>query len=140
VTIKTHKPEGNGASQLVQLMKIHGYNKDINIELGTVTAAPPALKVRLDNMTIDLEAEDLVIAERLTKRKEKITIRATNVTDTMSAVTVGANGSHIHDITALTLTQAEIEYLDELKVGDRVVVAEVDEGQTYIILDRAVFI
>lgn len=113
MTIKTAQPEGNGASQLVQLMRRHGYNKDINIELATVTAAPPALRIKVDNMAIELEAEDLIVAERLTSRKERIRI----------------NGG----------AESEIEYLDELQIGDRVIVAEVNEGQTYIIIDRSVF-
>lgn len=113
MTIRTAQPEGNGASQLVQLMRIHGYNKDVNIELGTVTAAPPALKIMIDNMAIELEADDLIVAEQLTKHTRQIKL---------------AGGS-----------AQVLEYQDELKVGDRVIVAEVDEGQTYIILDRVVF-
>lgn len=135
MSIRTIQPEGNGASQLVQLMRIHGYNKDIDIELATVTAAPPELKIKIDNMPVELEKDDLIVAQRLTKRKEKITIKATAVTEAMS--TEGYT-PHTHDITSLTLTDAEIEYLDELKVGDRVIVASVDDGQTFIILDRAV--
>jgi Protein of unknown function (DUF2577) len=131
MSIKTQQPEGNGASQLVQLMKIHGHNKDVDIELATVTAAPPALRIKIDNMPIELEADDLIVAERLTTRKEKITITAPTVT----ATAVG--GGNI-PVQLLTLTEAEIEYGDELSIGDRVIVAEVNEGQTYIILDRAV--
>ncbi|KTT57430.1 DUF2577 family protein, partial [Staphylococcus epidermidis] len=36
------------------------------------------------------------------------------------------------------VSELEIEYLDELQVGERVIVASTDEGQTYMILSRAV--
>jgi hypothetical protein len=151
MTIKSGiKPEGSAASQLVQLMQHHGYNKDIDIEVGTVTADPPALKIKIDNMSIELEADDLIVAERLTKRTEKITIKSagktviksSQVTESMQQA---GDPLHTHGITSttlsgadLTVTEAEIEYLDELAVGDRVIVASTDKGQTYMILDRAV--
>lgn len=120
MTIKTGlQPEGNAASQLVQLMRQHGYNKDIEIELGTITGAPPELKLRIDNMPIELEADDLVIAERLTKHVRKVRTATTEAALAAAPVTY-------------------IQYEDELSVGDRVIVAATDSGQTYMILDRAV--
>lgn len=107
--------EGSGASKMVQLIKKFGHNTDINIELGTVTASPPALKIKIDNMNLELEADDLIVAMCLTKHKRTITFK-----------------------TATSTTDAEIEYTDELKKGDRVIVAEINKGQTYVILDRAV--
>lgn len=87
--------EGSGAAQLIQLVQRFGYNKDTDIELGTVTAAPPSITVRLDNSPIELDKDDLIVAER---------------------VTIGTG----------------------LKAGDRVIVASVNGGQRFIILDRAV--
>lgn len=109
--------EGSGPSQLVQLIKQIGYNKDIDIELATVTSSSP-LKVKVDNMKIELEGSDLVIAEYLTKHTREIRI-TTEPTDD------GLDSSYLH-------------YRDELKTGDRIIVASINDGQTYIILDRAV--
>jgi hypothetical protein len=110
MTVRTFQPEGSPASQLVQLMRIHGFNKGIDIELATVTAAPPDLKIKIDNMSVELEADDLIVAERLTQYTR----------------TVSINGG----------IDSTIEFKDELQVGDRVIVASVKEGQSYIILDR----
>ena len=61
------KPQGNGASQLVQLMRLHGHNKDITFELGTVTSAPPEVSIRLDSVEFDLDKSDLIFASRATE-------------------------------------------------------------------------
>ena len=59
------KPQGDGFSQLVQLMRKHGHNKDVEIELGTVTAPPPEVLIRLDSLGFDLDKGDLIFAGRL---------------------------------------------------------------------------
>ncbi|MFT4413183.1 DUF2577 domain-containing protein [Fredinandcohnia humi] len=139
---------GTGASQLVQLIQKFGYNKDVDVELATVTAPPPNLKIKIDNMNVELEKDDLVVAQHLTKHKRRLTIKGTNSNLVSSSVidsmTQNGSGPHTHDITSLTIqgnltvTDAEIEFLDELKAGERVIVASVDNGQLYIVLDRAV--
>jgi len=53
--------EGSGASKLVQLVREIGYNKDVDIELATVTAPPPNLKIKVDNMSVELQKDDLVV-------------------------------------------------------------------------------
>lgn len=104
--------EGNGAARLIQLMRQHGYNKDVDIELATVTSAPPNIKVKIDNMNIELDRDDLIVAQYLTKHKRQVKIDG------------GAT--------------VELEYQDELKVGDRIIVASVKNDQLYIVLDKAV--
>jgi len=59
------KPQGNGYSQFVQLMRKHGHNKDIDIELGTVRAAPPEVAIRLDGFDFDLYKGDLIFAGKV---------------------------------------------------------------------------
>lgn len=103
--------EGNGAIRLIQLMRKHGYNKDLSIELATVTSPPPNIKIQVDNMKIELDKDDVIIAQYLTKHKRQVRI----------------NGG----------TTVELEYQDELKAGDRVIVAS-DRDQVFYILDRAV--
>jgi hypothetical protein len=153
---KRLKIEGDPYSKMVQLMSTHGYNKDVNIVLGTVTAAPPDLKIQPDNMPFELDKDDLIVLEHLTNHKRTITIRkhpteptkidinSTNVTEAMS---VQGYIPHTHDVFSLglvdvqnnfTFERAEIEYLDELKEGDRVSIACLDEDMTYIVLDRVV--
>jgi Protein of unknown function (DUF2577). len=105
--------EGDGAARLIQLMRQHGYNKDVDFELATVTSAPPNLRIQIDNMKVELDRDDLVVAQYLTKHKRQVKI----------------NGG----------TTVELEFQDELKVGDRVIVASTRNDQLYIVLDKAVF-
>ncbi|EMI10363.1 DUF2577 domain-containing protein [Anoxybacillus gonensis] len=104
--------EGNGATRLIQLIRQHGYNKDVDIELGTVTSDPPSIKIQIDNMKVELDQDDLIIAQYLTKHRRQIKINDGTILD--------------------------VEYQDELKAGDRVIVASIKSGQLYIVLDRAV--
>lgn len=73
--------EGNGAARFIQLMKRHGHNADMTLDYGTVTSAPPAIKVRLDGDTFDLDADDLVVAgsvaDKLTAGK-RVAVLVTN--------------------------------------------------------------
>jgi hypothetical protein len=104
--------EGGGAARLIQLIRRHGYNKDVDIELATVTNAPPDLKIKVDNMKVELDRDDLIVAQSLTKHKRQVKIDG------------GAT--------------VELEFQDELKVGDRVIVASADNDQLYFVLDKAV--
>jgi len=152
---ETEELEGTGASLFVQLIRKFGYNKDINIELATVTADPPNLKIKIDNMPEELEKDDLIVAEHLTKHKRRIKLTLPKFTLTAfetSSLNVDYSSSVSIDFNGLTMTGtgkgttpdntesefAEIEFTDELKKGDRIIVAEIMEGQMYIILDRAV--
>ncbi|WP_033842323.1 DUF2577 family protein [Geobacillus vulcani] len=69
----------------------------MSVELGTVTNAPPDLKIKVDNMKVDLDRDDLVVAQYLTKHKRQVKIDG--------------------------VTTVELEFQDELKPGDRVIVA-----------------
>ncbi|MFB9328609.1 DUF2577 family protein [Paenibacillus aurantiacus] len=143
--------EGSGASQLVQLIKELGHNIDVTIELGTVTAKPPELKIKIDNMNIELEKDDLIVAQSLTKHTRTVNLKNTGKTSIdASSVTkflpdflyagqgsLTFKGAKIAD-SDLIAENTELEFTDELKEGDRVIVAGIHEGQTYIVLDRAV--
>ncbi len=144
--------EGSGASQLVQLIRAIGYNWDITLELATVTAPPPELKIKVDHMNVELEKDDLIVAQSLTKYKRKVNVKSEGKTEvsstsiTQASVLVVSSGSgEITKFTSfgmssanLTVQEAELEFTDELKKDDRVIVAGIHQGQTYLILDRAV--
>lgn len=145
--------EGSGASQLVQLIRTIGYNSEITFELATVTSAPPQLKIKVDHMNVELEKDDLIVAQSLTSFKRKINLTSKGKTEvSSSSPSVGfemlpdGNGQ-INEISFSsiglasadqTIKEAELEFLDELKKDDRVIVVGINQGQTYLILDRAV--
>ncbi|RED40743.1 DUF2577 family protein [Paenibacillus sp. VMFN-D1] len=149
--------EGSGASQLVQLIRAIGYNSDMSIELATVTAAPPELKIKVDHMNVELEKDDLIVAQSLTKYKRKVNLKSESKTKVSAtntnpeappfnfdpgAVFVGQGKISFTGIKVssadFSTEEAELEFIDELEEGDRVVVAGIQQGQIYIILDRAV--
>jgi Protein of unknown function (DUF2577) len=99
--------EGDGVTRLIQLMRRYGYNKDVDIYLGTVTNPLPDVRIKLDKSKIELEADDLIINRLLLNRVE----------------TVKING----------VTQ-EIEYPDTLTVGTRVILAETNNNQLFYVL------
>ena len=47
---------------MVQLMRKHGYNRDMTIELATVVTPMPDLSLKLGSDGLELERDDLVIA------------------------------------------------------------------------------
>ncbi|MGN7455501.1 DUF2577 domain-containing protein [Paenibacillus pasadenensis] len=145
------RAEGSGASQLVQLMRSIGWNADTTIELGTVVAEPPELKIRLDHTELVLEKDDLVVAERLTSHMRKVKVDAEKVMSASaglspSSATLVTSGGTLTITTQnlemqagdFALSDAELTYIDELKPGERVIVAGVQQGQLYLVLDRAV--
>lgn len=103
--------EGSGISQLAQMIRKHGYNDFDRFELATITSITPT-RVQVDGMKIELDAFDIVIAEHLTEH-----IR-----------TVSINGGDDTEMIVRT----------PLNVGDRVIVASMSGGQTYVVIDKAV--
>lgn len=57
--------EGGWDSKLTQLIRETGYNKDVDIEIGTVKSITPNLRITIDGLKFDLEEDDLVLAERI---------------------------------------------------------------------------
>lgn len=107
--------EGSGASKFVQVIRKYGYNKDVEFELATVISPPPAIKIRVDRMKEDLDASDLIIAESLTEHTRVVSVN---------------DGS-------VNISNATMTIQSPLNAGDRVIVASINNGQTYIVLDKA---
>lgn len=145
--------EGSGFSKMSQVIKnisVTSYN-GITLELATVTVPLPNIKVKVDGMNIELEKEDLIIAEHLLKHGRRVNLSNSGGTTVFSGNVSGLQPrespySNV-DIKELQLTNgdlnvndAEIRYTDEIKIGDRVIIAGINSGQTYVILDRAVIL
>lgn len=123
--------EGNPASKLLQLMRKHGYNSDIEMRVATVTKTSP-LSIRIKGDPFDLSDDELIIADHLKKHTRTATISNANITGS----TTNADG-HSHGIQSITLKNATIEFESKLKVGDDVIVIVADSGQLYYVMDKA---
>jgi len=67
-------PEGSGINKLHRVIKEIGFNRGADLEFATVTADYPDVKIKIDNMPIELDADDLVICERLAEHSRKLTV------------------------------------------------------------------
>jgi hypothetical protein len=141
--------EGSGASQLVQLMKTLGYNKDIDFLLGTVTSPPPNIRVKLDKMAVELEKDDVIISQHITNysvpftasiTKAKYESAPSGTLDDQYVDTSGQYAAQKQSYKSLNFTfdAGTLTLNNALKAGDRVIVAEIENGQSYVILDRVV--
>lgn len=101
--------EGGGVSKLRDIIRQLGYNKDVDIEVGTVTAPLPDINVKLDDVNFVLDAEDCDVCEHLREHEREVCINGQDTT---------------------------ITFKDALKIGDRVAVVMFGAGQRYVILDR----
>ncbi|ANA80151.1 DUF2577 domain-containing protein [Paenibacillus glucanolyticus] len=102
--------EGGGFSQLKHVVKTIGHNKDVDIEFATVLAPLPGIRIKIDNMPVELDADDVVVCEHLRDHMREVTINSGEI--------------------------VELAVLSPLKSGDRVAVAMYAENQGYLVLDR----
>jgi hypothetical protein len=93
---------------MVALIRKYGANDFDKFSLATVTSAAP-FRIKVDGMVIELEAEDVVIAEHLTAHERLATIGG-------SPVTIAFDGA--------------------LSTNDHVIIASMNSGQLYVILDK----
>ncbi|MEK5507628.1 DUF2577 domain-containing protein [Paenibacillus sp. FSL P4-0113] len=141
--------EGNGVSQFRDVIKQLGYNVEVDIEYATIIAPPPALRVQVDNMKIELDGDDVIVPEHLREHTRKVSVKAvapttlelnryTRVTkETESSAPASSKAfSDVFNFGSFTSGEFEITFHDTLKAGDRVAVASFGAGQRYIVLDR----
>ncbi|WP_054955053.1 DUF2577 domain-containing protein [Paenibacillus dakarensis] len=124
--------EGGGYSQFKAMVKALGHNRDVDIEFATVVSASP-LRIKIDNMPLELDEDDFAVCEHLTEHTRKATISGGEITLT---TTQAGDPAHTHKITAFTITDADVKMGAALTKGDRVVVASYNSGQGYVVLDR----
>lgn len=121
--------EGSGASMIVQLMRQHGYNKDVDVEIGTVLTPLPNLSVRLASDGLVLPRELLIVAEHLTEHTRTVNI---------SGGTVSGDVTPEGTLTTLDVSKAQLTFESALKTGDKVIVICGEESQQYLVIDKAV--
>ncbi|MGG1644148.1 DUF2577 domain-containing protein [Paenibacillus sp. NRS-1782] len=145
--------QGNGVSQFRDVIKQLGHNVEVDIEYATIIAPPPALRVQVDNMKIELDGDDVIVPEHLREHTRKVSVKAvepttepttlefnryTRVTkETESSAPVNSKAfSDVFNFGSFTSGTFEITFHDTLRAGDRVAIASFGAGQRYIVLDR----
>lgn len=129
------------SSKLLEKL-IHQKGKNgFGIELATVISPPPELKIRIDNMTLNLEGDDLIVCEHLLDHeREYSTISAIADSDmsTWSESPPHQSHTHNHKVLSITAARQKIIIHTKLKEGDRVVAMALPGGQQYLIWDKVV--
>ncbi|WP_246772861.1 DUF2577 domain-containing protein [Paenibacillus polymyxa] len=141
--------DGSKVLQLKDMVRKIGHNVEVDIEYATIIAPPPALRVQVDNMKIELDGDDVIVPEHLREHTRKVSVKAvepttlelnryTRVTkETESSAPVNTKAfSDVFNFGSFTSGEFEITFHDTLKAGDRVAIASFGAGQRYIVLDR----
>ncbi|MBU8715386.1 DUF2577 domain-containing protein [Brevibacillus parabrevis] len=131
--------EGSGFSQLRQVIAQVGRNDYDKFELATVTSPPPELRIKIDNMSLELDHADLIVAQHLTRHTRIATItheqgKERDVGDITPFPKDHDSDGDLHR----KLSYIEFQFEDVLKPGDRVYVSSMNDGQTYVVHDKAV--
>lgn len=119
----------------------------MGIQIGTVSQALPELKIKIDGTIIELEKNQLIVANDLLKHNRKF-----NLTTTFKSPSTKVGSIHLvsehrpkDNVLSLVLTTkpdgtqtCEIEFVDELNVGDKVMLIPSTDEQTYYVMDKAV--
>lgn len=134
-TDKRMKYEGDPYSKWVQATRVFGRNETSTTRLGTIISPPPEIKMLLDNDPIEYDKQDIYVTQKLTAHQRIADTFSEIITMPMSAED---HLSHTHQIQSIRQTDTVIDFTDELKVGDRVLVECDNENMKYIILDRVV--
>lgn len=137
--------EGDSITQLAQFIKQTGYNKPVDFLIATVTKAPPELEIKLDVDGLTLTKDSLIVSRNLTRHQRIIAIDYKHPQTVELGDKTVSTASSRNDIgqapyipyETFSMQYATMQFEDVLKVGDRVIVAELSEDMTYIVLDVA---
>lgn len=117
----------------------------IGIQVGVVSKPLPDIEIKLGDV-IELKKNKLIIAEKLLQHKRKFNI-TTSYTDpkVVGSLQLTSENSPTEPIVKLTLetkedgtSTCEIEFVDELKPGDEVILMAAQDQQLYYVLDKVV--
>ncbi|MGJ9460126.1 DUF2577 family protein [Oceanobacillus sp. CF4.6] len=123
-------------NQIIKKMAVEAVRSMGTLEFieAEVHSSPPDIRLKLKgNKKLIIPSSFIIIPEHLTRRVQTVNISSSNISESM---TLAGDPSHSHDLQSITMKNVEIEYLDELKKGDKVMVAAIQGGQTFFIIDR----
>ena len=138
--------EGSYGSQMIQLIRQYGYNKDMSIDVGVVVTPPPKLTVRLTNDDIVLEEADLIVADNLLDHELTATISGGKVDGKVEVPSVSGScpdgtatiPAHSGKLTSLTATDVTIKVKSPLQTGTPVIVIGDNDTDLYYLVGMAV--
>lgn len=138
-------------SKLIELMQQQARaQQNFGIELATVIAPPPALVIKVDNMPVNLEGDDLIVCQHLLNYERVITLEhnegsSHDLGNGTGKDMVSGDGDYftVNDndeapYSSFTYDNIKLTFNDVLKAGDRVAVQALPGGQQYLVIDKVV--
>lgn len=124
------------SSKLIELMRQQAPKQQV-IELATVVTPPPELRIRIDNMDLNLEGDDLIVCAHLLPLTRYAHV-SNVVTPTPNKVTYNGQ-TYDQGGDNITTQNAVVKLQDHLlNPGDRVAVQALPGGQQYLVIDKVV--
>jgi len=124
-------------TEMAQMFKDRDKPKIPSITTGTVVAAPPEIKIRLNEIVV-LNKNHLIFSAHVLggyKRNIKFSQNNAGGTDTVNDGGYQAS-SHSHSVSVDIDT--EMEWTDTLQEGDEVILMPTPSEQLYVVIDKAV--
>jgi hypothetical protein len=124
--------------QTIKKMAMETINSSSPLQFmeGVVHSAPPNIQIKLkDNPKLVIPSKFIRVAEHLTRHSRTADISSSNISSSLSRA---GDPQHTHSVNSLTLNNATINFTDELKKGDKIMVAAIQGGQSFFIIDRFV--
>ena len=119
-------------SRLLKLMEMQGAkNNPKPISLAVVVAASPNLIIQTGD--VQITKENILISDILLNTYS----RQINIPSTSTVTSTVTNSNGTSSINSIGLS-GQINFTDTLSIGDQLVVQEIEDGQTYIVLARVV--
>ncbi|SFM29240.1 Protein of unknown function [Gracilibacillus orientalis] len=96
------------------------------------STSPITLKLKQNDKLI-IPSDFIHVAQHLKSHTRTATISAGSVGETM---TQAGDPEHTHNIQSINLNNAQIQFASALQTGDKVMVAVIQGGQSFFIIDK----
>ena len=128
-------------SRLIELIQQQAKaQQNFGIELATVISPPPKLIIRVDNMPVNLQGDDLIVCEHLLEHSRTYSTSPKIANSEVSewADSAPPKHNHTHSVEKLTISNQTATIHTKLQAGDRVAVQAFPGGQQYLVIDKVV--
>ncbi|WP_368653772.1 DUF2577 domain-containing protein [Ornithinibacillus sp. 4-3] len=107
--------------------------KPLQLVEGVIQSTSPITLKLKQNEKLIIPSDFILVAHHLKSHTRVATISTSSVGETM---TEAGDPNHTHNIQSITLNNAHIQFASALQTGDKVMVAVIQGGQSFFIIDK----